>query len=176
MTKSGERPSVRVRKARVGDLQQLAENTQSVADEGWYIFTERVTEERKRSMERLIKDDGCLVIVAEVGAGRRWKIVGNLTMTKYGDVEKARHVRVLGMLLIDGFRGRGIGTMLMTRALEWAKAQREVEKVILGVFSNNPRAVRLYEKFGFKVEGVRKGQYYIAGKHADEIDMALFLK
>lgn len=179
MTKSEERPPVRVslRKARVGDLEQLAENTQSVADEGKYIFTERVTEERKRSMERLIKDAGCLVIVAEVGAGgRRQKIVGNLTMTKYGDVEKARHVRVLGMLLIDGYRGMGVGTRLMTRALDWAKVQDGVEKVILGVFSDNTRALHLYEKFGFKVEGVRKSQYYIGGKHADEIDMALFVK
>ena len=46
----------------------------------------------------------------------------------------------------------------------------------MGVFSNNRRAFRLYEKFGFKVEGVRKRHYYIAGKPEDEIDMALFVK
>ena len=176
MTRSEARPSARVRRATSRDLEQMARNTQSVADEGGYIFTERVTEERRRSMEGLIKDKGCLVIVAEVEGGRGRKIVGNLTMTKYGDVEKTRHVRVLGMLLIDGYRGFGIGTRLMSSALEWAKAQDEVEKVILGVFSNNPRAIHLYEKFGFKVEGVRKSQYYFAGKHTDEIDMALFVK
>jgi ribosomal protein S18 acetylase RimI-like enzyme len=48
--------------------------------------------------------------------------------------------------------------------------------VALGVFSKNKRAFRLYEKFGFKVEGVRKKHYYIEGKHEDEIDMALFVK
>jgi RimJ/RimL family protein N-acetyltransferase len=48
--------------------------------------------------------------------------------------------------------------------------------VVLGVFSENKRAFRLYEKFGFEVEGVRKRHYYIAGKHEDEIDMALFVK
>lgn len=135
-----------------------------------------MTAERKKSMGKLFKDKDCLAIVAEVGAGEGRRIVGSLTLTRYGDVKKARHVRVLGMLVVRGYRGLGTGKKVMARALEWAKAQDEVEKVILGVFSNNRRALRLYEKFGFEVEGVKKRQYYIAGKHADEIEMALFFR
>jgi hypothetical protein len=149
---------------------------QSVADEGRYIFVEEVTEERKKSMGRLFKDKSCLVVVAEVGAGKARKIVGSLTLERYGNVEKTRHVRVLGMLVVKGYRGMGIGTKLIAYALEWAKSQMGVEKVVLGVFSNNRRAFRLYEKFGFEVEGVKKKHYYISGRPADEIDMALFLK
>jgi RimJ/RimL family protein N-acetyltransferase len=114
--------------------------------------------------------------VAEVVEGGRRKLVGNLTLTRYGDVEKPKHVRVLGMLVVDGYRRRGIGTKLIAYALDWARAQKGVEKVALGAFSNNRQAFRLYEKFGFKVEGVRKKHYYVAGKHEGEIDMALFLK
>ncbi len=102
--------------------------------------------------------------------------MGSLTLDRYGNVKKTRHVRVLGMLVIKGYRGQGIGTKLVAHALEWAKAQPAVEKVVLGVFSDNRRAVRLYEKFGFKVEGVKRKHYYIAGRHADEIDMAFFLR
>jgi RimJ/RimL family protein N-acetyltransferase len=170
------RPEVSVRKAGAGDLERYAKNVQSVADEGRYIFTERVTEERKESMGKLFKDKGCLVIVAEVVEGGGRKLVGNLTLTRYGDVEKSKHVRVLGMLVVDGYRRRGIGTELIAYALDWARAQKGLEKVALGVFSNNRQAFRLYEKFGFKVEGVKKKHYYVAGKHEDEIDMALFLK
>jgi RimJ/RimL family protein N-acetyltransferase len=172
----GAHPAVEVRRATGRDLEEFAKIVQSVADEGKYIFTEKVTEDRKRSMGKLFKDRSCLAIFAETGTGRRRKIVGSLTLTRYGDVEKAKHVRVLGMLVAKGHRGMGIGTKLMARALEWAKAQEEVEKIILGVFSNNQRAFHLYEKFGFKVEGVKKKQYYIGGKHEDEIEMALFLK
>jgi RimJ/RimL family protein N-acetyltransferase len=166
----------RVRRARAGDLEQFAENTQSVADEGKYLFTERVTEERKRSMGRLFKDKNCLAVVAEVNQGGRRKLVGNLTMARYGDAEKSKHIRVLGMLVVKGYREMGIGTKLMEYALEWAREREGVEKVALGVFSNNRRALKLYEKFGFKVEGVRKRHYYIHGKPEDEIDMALFVK
>jgi RimJ/RimL family protein N-acetyltransferase len=170
------RPAVRIRRARAGDLEEYAENVQSVADEGRYTFTERVTEERRKSMGKVFGDKGCLVIVAEVGEGGKRKLVGNLTMTRYGDVEKSKHVRVLGMLVVDGYREMGIGTKLMEYALRWARAEKGVEKVILGVFSKNRRALRLYEKFGFKVEGVRKRHYYISGEPEDEIDMALFVK
>ena len=97
-------------------------------------------------------------------------------MRAYASEKRPKHVRVLGMLVVDGYRGMGIGTKLIAHALGWARAQKEVEKVALGVFSKNKRAFRLYEKFGFKVEGVRKKHYYIEGKHEDEIDMALFVK
>jgi len=177
VSKAGSaRPVVKVRRARAGDLEQYAETVRSVADEGRYIFTEKVTADRKKSIEKLIKDRGCLVVVAEVGAGKTRKIVGSLTMERYGTVEKTKHVRGLGMLVIEGYRGVGIGTKLMSYALKWARSRNDVEKVGLGVFSGNRRAFHLYEKFGFEVEGIKKKQYYIDGKHEDEIDMALFVK
>jgi ribosomal protein S18 acetylase RimI-like enzyme len=176
VSRAGARPAVKVRRAIGSDLEDYAKNVQSVADEGRYIFTEKVTEDRKRSIGKLFKDRSCLVIVAEVGTGKTRKIVGSLTLERYGNVEKTKHVRVLGMLVIRGYRELGIGTKLIARSLRWAKARDDVEKIVLGVFSNNRRAFRLYKKFGFKVEGVKKKHYYIAGRHADEIDMALFLK
>jgi RimJ/RimL family protein N-acetyltransferase len=165
--------AVKVRRATARDLDQYAKNLQSVADEGRYLFVEDVSEER---IGRLFKDKSCLVIVAEVGTGKTRRLVGSLTMERYGNVQKTRHVRVLGMLVVKGYRGMGIGTMLIAHALKWARSREDVEKVVLGVFSNNQRAFRLYERFGFEVEGVKKKHYLIAGKHADEIDMALFLK
>lgn len=167
---------VKIRRATARDLEEFAENVRSVADEGRYLFAEEVTEEGKKSMGRLFKERDCLVLVAEVGEGGRRRLVGSLTLDRYGHVKKTRHVRVLAMLVIKGYRGLGIGTKLVARALEWAMSQEEVEKIVLGVFSSNLRALRLYEKFGFEVEGTRKGHYYIEGRHADEIDMALFLR
>lgn len=169
--------AARVRRATLRDVEQVAKNTQVVADEGRYIWTEEVTEDSKEFLRKLIKDKGCLLAVAEVGSGRERRVVGSITMTRYGQrIKKSQHVRVLGMLIIPGYRERGIGSQLMEFALAWARRQRGVEKVALGVFSNNKRAMRLYEKFGLVVEGVRKGHYHIDGKLEDEIDMAVFVK
>ena len=177
-TAGSTRPDVKIRRATARDVEQIAANVQSVADEGGYIWTEKVTKEWKAFLRKtLIKDKGCLVIVAEVGRGRGRRLVGGLTMTRYGQtIRKSQHVRVLAMLVVDGYREMGLGSRMMEYALGWARRQPGVEKVVLGVFSNNKRAWRLYEKFGFEVEGVRKRHYYIAGKPEDEIDMALFVK
>jgi ribosomal protein S18 acetylase RimI-like enzyme len=79
------------------------------------------------------------------------------------------------MLVVKGYREMGIGTKLVARALNWARSQKEVEKIALVVFSNNQMAFRLYQKSGFEVEGVKK-RHYVEGEHVDEIEMALFLK
>ena len=165
-----------VRRAVSSDLEEYAKNVQSVADEGSYILTERVTPERKAAFRKSFRDMGALVLVAEVEVRGRKRIVGSLALGRYGDADKAKHVRVLGMQVIKGYREVGIGTKLMDRALEWARKRPDVEKIVLGVFSNNPRALHLYQKFGFEVEGVRKRHYHIEGEQVDEIDMALFLK
>ena len=171
------KPEVRVRRATLRDVERMAENMQLVADEGRYIWTEKVTDETRERIKSTINHKGCLTLVAEVGGGKGRSLVGALTVAKYGQsLRKSQHVRVLSMLVVDGYREMGIGTKLMERAVRWAREEPGVEKVILGVFSNNKRALRLYEKFGFVVEGVRKKHYYIDGKHEDEIDMALFVK
>jgi RimJ/RimL family protein N-acetyltransferase len=172
---SGARP-VRIHRATARDLPQFTRNLQSVADEGKYLFIEEVTKKRAESIGESFKDKGCLTLIAEVRENGRWKAVGGLTLNRYGDASKSKHVRVLAIFLIEGYRGTGIGSRLIVDALDWARKKKGVEKVTLGVFSNNTGALRLYEKLGFQTEGVRKKQYYISGRPEDEIDMALFVK
>src|SRR5208283_5063557 len=144
------------------DMPTLMKNSKSVADELIYIYTERITEERTKRYLGLIKDEeNQLLIVAEVGS----KIVGSLTLDRFTpNSSKSDHVRSLAMLVIDGYREMGIDSALMDYAIKWAEA-REVEKIHLGVFSNNPRAIRLYEKFGFVVEGIERKQFKIKGQY-----------
>lgn len=166
-----------IRRAKLRDVPQITANTKLVAAEGRYIWIEEVNEDSNEHSRRLIEDKGCLLLVAEVGRGKDKRVVGHLAMTRYGHgVKKSQHVRVLSMLIVEGHRDRGLGSMLISHAIDWAKKEPGVEKVVLGVFSNNQRALHVYEKFGFGVEGVRKDHYYIDGKREDEIDMALFVK
>ena len=58
--------------------------------------------------------------------------------------DDARSVE-LGMGIVEGFRGRGIGSALMEAVMRWAGDRR----VILRVFPHNERALGLYRKFGF---------------------------
>ena len=167
---------VLVRMARTGDLLSMIENFQAVASEGIYLATETVTEDQKKRMEKLViagNGKSELSIVADI----QGKVVGGLTLYKYGELSKTRHIRGLGgMLVIKEYRGQGIGSALMTYAVAWATKHPDIEKINLEVFSTDKQAIQLYQKFGFQFEGVRKKQFKIRGEYVDEVSMGLFVK
>jgi ribosomal protein S18 acetylase RimI-like enzyme len=62
-------------------------------------------------------------------------------------------IGVLGMGLLPRFRHQGIGSRLMERALEAARAFG-FSRVELAVYRSNENAIRLYEKVGFVIKAV----------------------
>jgi len=88
--------------------------------------------------------------------------------------EGFRHCGELGMGIHKHYRGMGIGRQLITRTLQKAK-EIGLERVELEVFASNTPAIRLYERMGFKVEGIKKKARKIDGKYDDLIMMALFI-
>lgn len=65
---------------------------------------------------------------------------------------------ILEIVVDQELRGRGIGTMLMKRVLDYAKLTHK-EKTTLEVASDNKSAISFYEKFGFSQISVRKNYY-----------------
>lgn len=65
---------------------------------------------------------------------------------------------ILEIVVDQELRGRGIGTMLMKRVLDYAKLTHK-EKATLEVASDNNSAISFYEKFGFSQISVRKNYY-----------------
>ncbi len=63
----------------------------------------------------------------------------------------------------------------MTRAIEWAQKTGAISRIELSVFERNQKAIRLYEKFGFVVEGKRLNAIYRDGEYLDNYLMALLL-
>lgn len=55
-------------------------------------------------------------------------------------------------------RGKGIGKFLMSELIARAKLA-DITRMTLEVCEGNIPAIKLYESFGFKVEGVRKKYY-----------------
>ena len=160
-----------VRRATEADAEQLLRNINEVGAEGDWILTESIPWDPLREREWIRGFDGAtsLLLVAEVDR----RVVGQLDVRIPG-FPKARHVGNLGIAVVKAYRGIGVGRALMERALAWMKA-RGVEKATLEVFSTNERAIALYRKMGFEVEGVRARQYKIRGAYVDDVLMARWL-
>jgi RimJ/RimL family protein N-acetyltransferase len=69
--------------------------------------------------------------------------------------------------------GRGYGTEAMNLALQFAFTELNLRRVTLTVFEYNPRAVRSYEKAGFRHEGRKRLALCREGKRWDEIHMGI---
>lgn len=85
------------------------------------------------------------------------------------------HSGRLGMGIIPEFRGKKIGTALLDAALEEAK-KIGLKKIELEVFLSNSKAISLYLKYGFVIEGKKVKARYLDSEYDDVILMALFLE
>ncbi|WP_158817305.1 GNAT family N-acetyltransferase [Methylocapsa sp. S129] len=67
------------------------------------------------------------------------------------------HVGGLSLFVHDQFQGRGLGALLMTAIIATADLLLGLRRIQLTVFCDNERAISLYRKFGFEIEGRHSG-------------------
>jgi ribosomal protein S18 acetylase RimI-like enzyme len=140
-----------VRTAVGSDLDAVVNILWSVAGEGRWVGTELPFDrrDRRRLYDRMMQSPAATVLVAVIDG----HVVGQaaLQVAGYG-------VADLGMAILDGYRGRGIGTALLEAAIEWARGTG-AHKMSLEVWPHNEAAIALYQKVGFVEEG-RKVRHY----------------
>lgn len=69
--------------------------------------------------------------------------------------------------------GRKLGQEACQLLLRYGFEERNLERIWLRVFSSNARAIGLYEKLGFRTEGVLRRAAYLRGQWQDVHLMAL---
>ena len=69
--------------------------------------------------------------------------------------------------------GRGYGTDAMKLCLQYAFMELGVQRVSLGLHEYNPRALKSYEKAGFKLEGRTRQDMLREGKRTDSFWMGI---
>ena len=106
-------------------------------------------------------------LVAEVDG----KSVGFISLQHY-QRPRMTHAGSLGMFVHPEYWGRGIGSKLLEAALDTADNWLNLKRLELEVFTDNETAVHLYQKFGFKTEGVRRKVAFGEGEWRDDLVMA----
>lgn len=163
-----------LRPAQPADKEAIIVTIQAVCVEQIYLHTNTfvLTEEWQQVLAKSVdEDNGRLLIVAQVGD----KVVGYMRLFAEWYGPKGRHVGEVGLALVKPWRERGIGTMLVAYALDWARLAR-FQKVTASVIATNQRALNLFTKFAFTLEGRRTGQFNISGQYVDEILLRRFLE
>lgn len=83
---------------------------------------------------------------------------------------RLKHKVNLGISILQQYNNLGLGTQLMKLLGEKAK-ELGVTKMELEVRADNPNAIKVYERTGFVVEGLRKNGFYVDNKYVDLVQM-----
>jgi len=71
------------------------------------------------------------------------------------------------------FWSKGYGTDMMKLCLQYVFTELCLERLSLGVHAYNPRAIRSYEKCGFRLEGRTRGDVLREGRRTDSLWMGI---
>jgi putative acetyltransferase len=160
---------VKIRKFRISDKEKLIEMYESLSDDAvrWGLppyNRERLEKGWLSNLQNLIA----------IVAFYKDKIVGHAQIFKFPNPRR-KGTGDLIIYLHQDFHNVGLGTAMLTKLIELAK-EEGLHRVGLDVIADNKPAIRLYQKFGFKVEGVKKEAYFGEdGKYHDELVMGLIL-
>lgn len=129
-------------------------------------------EQEKSWISNFNKNPNALLQIAELNG----ELVGLLFFAANAK-KKNSHTGEFGVSVHPNFQGLGIGRALIETLLQWAKTNRQIEKVSLCVFATNANAIKLYQRMGFIEEGRQvKGVKQSNGNYVDVIQMYIETK
>lgn len=103
------------------------------------------------------------------------QLIGDAGVTTIRNHIKFRHRAYFGISIQAAYCDMGLGSIMLQEAVKLAR-ECGFAQLELGVFADNPRAIHVYEKAGFRQVGVQPRAYRLKdGSYRDEVQMVLFL-
>lgn len=135
--------------------------------------TARLVSDSRATYERWMapSSDGQHVLVAEVprrGGGGKVVAVSGLSIPKN---QRVRHTATFFLAVHEDWQGKGVGEALSREVLRLADEELGLVRIELQVHSDNARAIGLYGKLGFQVEGRLRANILSHGRYLDSFVM-----
>jgi RimJ/RimL family protein N-acetyltransferase len=161
--KDGRR--ILLREAMSDDIDRLTDFYKSLSEE---VLIYGLPPYDRTRIERFLSGLGRDIIVLALD---HEKVVGHLQIFVF-TLPRLKGIGELIIYLHQDYLNKGLGTQMMTFALELAR-RKGLHRVFLEVVKDNTRAVHLYMKMGFVVEGILKDAYFgVDGRYHDMLLMA----
>lgn len=154
-----------------------------LADTDWYFAnlydkdTRRLTGTQKhfsreqiaRYIEGKSQDSSSVLLLIATCDGDR--PVGDVALQDIDAINRNANIRIA--INSSGHQGKGYGTEALRLMLDYGFGILHLHRIELNVFSFNERAMHVYEKVGFKREGVQREALYYDHKYHDSILMSI---
>lgn len=166
-----------IRPVRVKDAEAVLSIQREVVGEKDYFIAvseefNKTTEEHQEWIQKIIEHERETMFVAEIEG----KVVGWIVF-KSQERKRMHHTGSFAIMLQKDCRNKGIGKLLIHELLRWAEEHPIIEKVSLGTFSTNTRAIELYKKLGFVEEGRKVKEFkFSENEYVDDVLMYKIVK
>ncbi|TXJ46595.1 GNAT family N-acetyltransferase [Brachyspira aalborgi] len=163
-----------IREANIEDAENVIEYIKIVSDETDFLisdssernFTVRKEKEFLQNVQSSILEKIFLFEIEN-------KIVGMCSIEGINKI-RIKHRVDLAITVLKNYWGNKIGEKLIDYAIEYCKSN-SIKKIELTVRVDNERALKLYKKFGFEIEGEIKNFIYLNGNYYNCYYMGLLL-
>ncbi len=158
--------SVVIRQAEMSDLEGIHQIFSGLSVIRWNMRLPYPSLEYWR--RRIALQEGTSKLVA-IMTGH---LMGYTEISTYSN-PRMRHIGHIDIMAVrDDAQGKGIGSALMAACLDLADNYLQVTRMELDVWTDNEAALRLYQKFGFEIEGTHIRSGFKDGAFADSYSMA----
>jgi RimJ/RimL family protein N-acetyltransferase len=166
--------AMNIRAIRESDSEQFLLLCKVLDEETQFMLlepSERTTtiEEQTHRIRSILSQDNQIIFVVE----HKDKLVGFLGAFG-GSYHRNQHCAHIVIGIRQDFVGQGIGRQLFEAIEKWA-VDHKLHRLELTVMSQNEPAIGLYQKMGFKTEGVKQDSLLVNGRYVDEYYMAKIL-
>ncbi|GGE41097.1 GCN5 family N-acetyltransferase [Pullulanibacillus camelliae] len=162
---------MRIRAVEVSDAAQFLQLSQTLDRESTFMLYEPgerqlTIDEQKEALQSIVEDTSKHLIVAEDGE----TLVGFVMVIGNG-LKRISHRAAIVIGILSAYQGKGLGRKLLAAAEKKAK-ESGVHRLELTVMAQNKRALWLYSRSGFNVEGIRRKAIKLEESFMDEFYMS----
>lgn len=172
--KNHTKPTIRT--VRLEDASPILALQREVVGEGEFFIAvseeyTKTSEQQREWIQHVIDNERETMLVAEMDG----EVVGLIVFSSQNR-KRLSHTGSITMMIKKEHRNMGLGKQLLTEMVAWAEQHPLIEKVSLGVFSTNHRAIALYKSMGFVEEGRKMKEFKLNDtEYVDDILMYKFV-
>lgn len=166
--------NIKIREIKISDSEDFVIFLNIVSDETNFLLSS--SKERNLDIEKEAKiirnikrEKKSSMFIAEFEE----RIIGSCGL-HFSKTPRISHRADFGISILKDFWGKGIATRLTENIINHAKIIG-LKKIELTVRVDNERAIKLYNKFSFEIEGEIKNYFYLNDKYYNAYIMGLFI-
>lgn len=166
-----------IRQIKKSDEKKLCDFLLKLSRETLYNWNRFGTKITKKNAAKISREQANKPIREEKGfvtTNENGDILGYGFLRYFPDKKQKIFNASLGMAIADDFQGQGLGKKLIKHLIDFS-VKKKTKKIWLTVYADNARAIKLYKKYGFEVEGIFMYDEYFGGKPRHIASMAKFL-